>query len=643
MSEVVGSVAIELSLDRSEYDKAIDRLRREKPELLTISPSLDTSVITRQLNAFKSVSDLRIGVDLDTRLADRRLAELTKNRTATIAIQADTTELDRKLKALSSVGDIKVKAKLDTSELTKGLAQFKTIADLNVKVNVDDRALKSVRALPNLKLKVAVDDSELTKLNKHLDLKEKHFKQVQTVFDKPLTPKIDDSGLTELNRSIDRTMDKFDRFSYGVTASIAKVSNALKNFSADSFLQISIATPNADKAISDLKRVKSEAAALNYSITNSIDLSIGHYVNTSNLESVFINASISFKKTGDEIGVTIGKNIAKQISHVKPGMMQQVAMAPLKFAMNTAGSIASIPLNMVGSLFKIPGNLLSDMVTGFSEQLGRDFLRGTGLSGKSENTAKLAKKAAQKLEEHVLGVEEMTAAFFSEVLRSGNPMKGMETAFNVSKLKGVLDQFEKTMQAADAFDPSKPGMTKAKAKANVQSFLQGAGDDQIAEIARRYVDSNLALQSIVSKVTGATPEMVISNFDKTRKNVAIKSYIDRESKAIEAREKSESEYQERTGKKRVYTKEETERFTQQKSELKALKTIYEPRNLRDFVQKNAIAMASPIVTVASQAQVPRNFVDSFLNPAMQKMSGVTDYIGKIQAHRTILEADKVKD
>ncbi|MFM6071101.1 MAG: hypothetical protein ACKPB9_05855, partial [Dolichospermum sp.] len=60
-----------------------------------------------------------------------------------------------------------------------------------------------------LSLKVEVDDSPLYSLNKHLDLKYKHFKEVNQYFkNNPLAPTVDDRELTNLNKELAQLTEK---------------------------------------------------------------------------------------------------------------------------------------------------------------------------------------------------------------------------------------------------------------------------------------------------------------------------------------------------------------------------------------------------------------------------------------------------
>ncbi len=61
----------------------------------------------------------------------------------------------------------------------------------------------------SLNLNAKVDDRSLSDLNKHLDLKQRHWTQTNQLFQsKPLTPKVDDRALTALNQTLDQLSGK---------------------------------------------------------------------------------------------------------------------------------------------------------------------------------------------------------------------------------------------------------------------------------------------------------------------------------------------------------------------------------------------------------------------------------------------------
>ncbi|MFM6807388.1 MAG: hypothetical protein ACKPKQ_07485 [Dolichospermum sp.] len=109
-----------------------------------------------------------------------------------------------------NIGELIVELSLDYADFNQSLEKAKKAA-----ANAAASIRKSFRKLPlsnpggtdkspqKLSLKVEIDDSALYGLNKHLDLKYKHFKEVNQYFkNNPLTPTVDDRELTNLNKEL---------------------------------------------------------------------------------------------------------------------------------------------------------------------------------------------------------------------------------------------------------------------------------------------------------------------------------------------------------------------------------------------------------------------------------------------------------
>lgn len=98
-----------------------------------------------------------------------------------------------------SVGDLVLTLGLDTSGYSAGMDAAR--AEAIAFGREIERSLK--RSLPTLVARV--DDRALTKLNKHLDLKQRHFDQVNRHFaQKPLTPRVNFRELEQLERRLNR-------------------------------------------------------------------------------------------------------------------------------------------------------------------------------------------------------------------------------------------------------------------------------------------------------------------------------------------------------------------------------------------------------------------------------------------------------
>ncbi len=94
-----------------------------------------------------------------------------------------------------NLGELIVELSADSSELEKTLERAKKKAY---------EAAKAVeKSFEDIELKIGVDDSSLTDLNEHLNLKVKHLKEVNKYFNNnPIVVNVDDSSLTDLNEHL---------------------------------------------------------------------------------------------------------------------------------------------------------------------------------------------------------------------------------------------------------------------------------------------------------------------------------------------------------------------------------------------------------------------------------------------------------
>ncbi|MFM6603774.1 MAG: tape measure protein, partial [Dolichospermum sp.] len=94
-----------------------------------------------------------------------------------------------------NLGELIVELSLDYADFNQSLEKAKKAAS--------SAAASIEKSFDKISLLVEVDDSALYDLNKHLDLKYKHFKEVNQYFkNNPITPTVDDDELTELNKTL---------------------------------------------------------------------------------------------------------------------------------------------------------------------------------------------------------------------------------------------------------------------------------------------------------------------------------------------------------------------------------------------------------------------------------------------------------
>lgn len=131
-----------------------------------------------------SIGSLEVGLQLNRANFDASLAK----------VKAD-------LAGLAGVNtQIKINIAVDTAALNQ----------LNTKLTETSQTWKRLEQEFSKPLTVKVDDSQLTALNQHFELKKTHFQEIQNFFNSnPLTIKVDDSKLVALNKQFDLIEARF--------------------------------------------------------------------------------------------------------------------------------------------------------------------------------------------------------------------------------------------------------------------------------------------------------------------------------------------------------------------------------------------------------------------------------------------------
>ena len=114
-----------------------------------------------------------------------------------------------------SLGQLLLELGLDSTAFRSQLESAKVLTaqvgremeqQLKVKVTIDpttaQNVFKQTSDVLGKPLKVKVDDRELTALNKHLDLKQKHWTETQRTFSKAIKPVVDTSEVDRLEQRL---------------------------------------------------------------------------------------------------------------------------------------------------------------------------------------------------------------------------------------------------------------------------------------------------------------------------------------------------------------------------------------------------------------------------------------------------------
>jgi tape measure domain-containing protein len=309
MSEVVGSLAVELRLERDKFDRDLQALQNLKNSTIGFAASLDTRAFRQQVN---SLGQLKPTIDASVRLTNINAVE-------------------QQLRVLGRDRFVKIGVSIDESKLTSLDQRLKGYSDKSFKVTAQ------------------VDDRQLTALNKHLDLKQKHFGQVDNYFkSSPLTPRVDFSNLNALDRRLGSLQSK----TITVNAAIKYSSTQPPNIAQAVTQKLQLDTGDFEKSISNsIERAFSQvkgggllsglgslvsaplklatsaifgvggtiASSLILSITQPLGSGLGAGLSTA-LEKSLSNSVGSSSLLGEKVGGAIGASISSGVSSKLQGL-----------------------------------------------------------------------------------------------------------------------------------------------------------------------------------------------------------------------------------------------------------------------------------------------------------------------------------
>ena len=186
-----GIASIELLLDRSKFDADIRSLQSDKMKPLAVGLTFDPSGLNQQLKAI-ALKPLRVAIEIDGNQLNSQIQSLNLQP---LELTLSTVALDRSFKqwrdrALGQSFQVPITFTADLTEVHRQLAALKA-------------SIGAIDGNQSIQLTAQVDDSQLTSLNKHLDLKKSHFAEVNRFFrSSPLTPNVDLSQLNKLEQKI---------------------------------------------------------------------------------------------------------------------------------------------------------------------------------------------------------------------------------------------------------------------------------------------------------------------------------------------------------------------------------------------------------------------------------------------------------
>ena len=319
------------------------------------------------------------------------------------------------------------------------------VVPVNAVLNFDAKnqiSKVSKTGLPVLKIKV--DDVELTKLNKHLELKRTHHKSVQQYFNSnPLAVKTD-------NREIEKSIQKVKELRN-------EVGLLKQNLGGVGGSKITIeykfpTQPGGDSggavvAASVSRSISSVSTAINRSSSfiQSTFLA-GSSVVQSRISMNTVVLSSNIKKTNsilESVAKSLPDSIGKSVKrYSKDGLIMSLIKAPFKMA---GGAV---------------GGAVRDVSRGYFENIGQNVSAGFGTGKAAKDASKKVKHYMDLTDEYLIGgVDNFMAAFLAELTRSGSIDKATKAAIpRLRLMKEYAPQFEKMMQLSGILDSIRAGI-----------------------------------------------------------------------------------------------------------------------------------------------------------------------------------------
>ena len=295
--------------------------------------------------------------------------------------------------------------------------------------------------LPTLVVKV--DDKELTKLNKHLELKRTHHKSVQQYFNSnPLTVKTDDRDIDRSIQKVKELRSEIDLLrkglgGFGDTNITVEHKFPVSPSGGSGGAAVSAAISRATSTISS--SVNRSASSIQSSVTSGSSVVQSRVsMNTVVLASNIRRTNSLLEHLAKTLPDATGKSVKR---YSKDGLIMSVLKAPFKMAGGAIGGAA----NAIGR--------------GAFENVGQNISAGLGMGRSAKDASKKVKHWMDLTDEYLIGgVDNFMAAFVAEVTRSGNFNKAVEVAMpRLKVMSEYAPKFEKMMAVAGLIDTIKMG------------------------------------------------------------------------------------------------------------------------------------------------------------------------------------------
>jgi len=288
---------------------------------------------------------------------------------------------------MATLGELSLNLKADLSELQMGLLQAE--AEANRSATLINRVFQK-------SLKVKVNDSELTKLNEHLDLKRRHLSDTIAHFNSnPIRPRVDLDELrvglvqaeAEINRS-DRMLQKLGRRSIKPVVDDSALTRlnqhlALKQRHLTETVQHFQNNPITPRTgVGDLDALERGITAIRQRASSPI----------------ILNASLAFSGQGQAYSIQIDQHaLTRSLSSAIKESFKEIQKDGGLF--QTAFSIVAAPFKALGNLASTILQPVKSVFTGFFEGIGNELAKHF-VSGFSEDITAGLKSKGTKFEQY---------------------------------------------------------------------------------------------------------------------------------------------------------------------------------------------------------------------------------------------------
>jgi hypothetical protein len=417
-----------------------------------------------------------------------------------LAVQLTQAEgvVDRSIRQVRTLVRQPIKFNIETGELNVQLTEAealvsRTLQDIkamdrsiafNLSVRgLDDveglvaRSIQQMSALSNSVLTVQVDDKRLTELNQHLDAKQAHYARVQQQFATPLKVLVDDSQLTTLNQHLTATEQHL--------STVAGKFAATKLTPAIDLTNLNLLDRRLNNSIDNLHHTQSE---FSHPIITNVDTR----------QLLQLEDLIDRVERPHKLRLDLPDTLGKLTSDIA-----KLALSPI-----------SIPV-------KIAQNAVKDIFTGFFHEVGAGISDGIGARKYVRKQSQRAGDYARTVDQELIGVEDYSATYLSEIIRSGDPktahkvatrsLKANKHIENAQKLKAVAtlaDDYDKLSEVPELVELIPEHLIPAFNELGGKKFMGKHGKTKLADGSRLGISMAIRAKELKEELA---PTGVIQN------------------------------------------------------------------------------------------------------------------------------------